>query len=217
MTTLPVPLALPALFGLLALSALSGCARDAAPATSPSSSNAGDTAMPADPANTATFGAGCFWCTEAVLEQLDGVLDVRSGYMGGSVPDPSYEDVCSGETGHAEVVQVHFDPQRISYDTLLDWFWKLHDPTTLNRQGNDVGTQYRSVIFVHTDDQRRAAEASKARAQKDFGKPIVTEISAAGPFYEAEDYHQDYYRGNKRQPYCQVMIAPKLHKLGLKN
>jgi peptide-methionine (S)-S-oxide reductase len=205
-------LALPA---ALALALLPGCVRDGAPASQPSSPTAGDSAMPDDPATTATFGAGCFWCTEAVLEQLDGVLDVRSGYMGGAVANPTYEDVCGGETGHAEVVQVHFDPKVISYDTLLDWFWKLHDPTTLNRQGNDVGTQYRSVIFVHSDEQRRAAEASRTRAQAAFNRPIVTEIAAAGPFYEAEGYHQDYYRGNKRQPYCQVLIAPKLDKLGL--
>jgi len=164
---------------------------------------------------TATFGAGCFWCTEAVLEQLDGVLDVRSGYMGGAAANPTYEQVCTGTTGHAEVVQVDFDPARISYDTLLDWFWKLHDPTTPNRQGNDVGTQYRSVIFVHSEAQRRAAEASRERAKKGFTKPIVTEIVDAGPFFEAEDYHQDYYRGNKRQPYCQFVITPKLEKLGL--
>ncbi len=171
----------------------------------------------ADPAKTkfATFGAGCFWCVEAVLEQLDGVLDVRSGYMGGRGAKPTYEQVCSGVTGHAEVVQVSFDPARISYDTLLDWFWKAHDPTTLNRQGNDVGTQYRSVVFFHTDEQRRAAEASRAKAQKGFTRPIVTEIVAASTFWEAEAYHQDYYRANKRQPYCQFVITPKLDKLGL--
>ena len=169
-----------------------------------------------DPARTATFGAGCYWCTEAVLEQLDGVLDVKSGFMGGKVADPTYEQVCSGTTGHAEVVQVTFDPARISYDTLLEWFWKLHDPTTLNRQGNDSGTQYRSVIFYHSDEQKKAAEASRVAHSKDFDRPIVTEIVAAAPFYEAEDYHQDYYRGNKGQPYCQFVIRPKLEHLGLK-
>lgn len=163
----------------------------------------------------ATFGAGCFWCTEAVLEQLDGVLDVRSGYMGGDVPDPTYEEVCTGRTGHAEVVQVRFDPARISYEELLGWFFKLHDPTTLNRQGADEGTQYRSVIFTHSEEQRLAAESVKRAAAKDFSKPIVTEISPASAYYPAEEYHQDYYRGNRRQGYCQFVIAPKLDKLGL--
>jgi peptide-methionine (S)-S-oxide reductase len=172
-------------------------------------------AMP-DPAKTATFGAGCYWCTEAVLEQLDGVLDVKSGFMGGKVVHPSYEDVCTGATGHAEVVQVTFDPHKVSYDDLLEWFWKLHDPTTLNRQGNDSGTQYRSVIFYHSDEQKQAAEASRAKHAKDFDRPIVTEITAAGPFYEADEHHQDYYRGNKQQPYCQFVIRPKLEHLGLK-
>jgi len=176
----------------------------------------GDPPPMPDPAKTATFGAGCYWCTEAVLEQLDGVLDVKSGFMGGKVANPSYEQVCSGNTGHAEVVQVTFDPQKISYDALLEWFWKLHDPTTLNRQGNDTGTQYRSVIFYHSDEQKKAAEASRVAHSKDFSRPIVTEIVPAGPFYEAEDYHQDYYRGNKGQPYCQFVIRPKLEHLGLK-
>src|SRR5258706_9261550 len=125
-----------------------------------------------DPASTATFGAGCYWCTEAVLEQLDGVLDVKSGFMGGKVANPTYEQVCSGTTGHAEVVQVTFDSAHISYDALLEWFWKLHDPTTLNRQGNDVGTQYRSVIFYHSDEQKKAAEASRVAHSKDFNRPV---------------------------------------------
>jgi peptide-methionine (S)-S-oxide reductase len=163
----------------------------------------------------ATFGAGCFWCVEAVLEQLDGVLSVSSGYMGGSVDDPTYEQVCSGRTGHAEVVQVTFDPAVISYDTLLAWFWKLHDPTTLNRQGADVGTQYRSAIFFHSDVQRATAEAAKISAQPDFGRPIVTEISAASAYYPADEYHQDYYRLNTSAGYCRAVIAPKLNKLGL--
>ena len=179
----------------------------------------GETAAvrPQAPSETelATFGAGCFWCVEAVLEQLDGVLGVTSGYMGGDVPDPSYQQVCSGRTGHAEVVQVRFDPSVISYEELLAWFWKLHDPTQLNRQGADVGTQYRSAIFVHSDAQRETAEASKAAAAPEFVRPIVTEITEAGPFYEAEDYHQDYYRQNKSEGYCRMVIAPKLDKLGL--
>jgi len=196
----------------LILALLPACAGGDSPDAAPSG---GPPAMP-DPARTATFGAGCYWCTEAVLEQLDGVLDVKSGFMGGKVADPTYEQVCSGTTGHAEVVQVTFDPARISYDTLLEWFWKLHDPTTLNQQGNDRGTQYRSVIFYHSDEQKKAAEASRVAHSKDFNRPIVTEIVAAGPFYEAEDYHQDYYRGNRAQPYCQFIIRPKLEHLGLK-
>lgn len=164
---------------------------------------------------TATFAAGCFWCTEAVLEQIDGVLDVKSGYMGGPVANPTYAAVCSGATGHAEVVQVRFDPSRVSYDHLLAWFWKLHDPTTLNRQGGDVGTQYRSAIFWHSPAQRDAAERSKRAAAVDFADPIVTEITAASTFYAAEDYHQDYYRQNRQQGYCRAVIKPKLDKLGL--
>ncbi len=165
---------------------------------------------------SATFAAGCFWCVEAVLEQLDGVLDAPSGYMGGHVDHPTYEQVCLGDTGHAEVVQVAFDPDRIGYEQLLEWFWRLHDPTTLNRQGNDVGTQYRSAIFHHSPAQRDAAIAAKAKAQARFAAPIVTEIAAAGPFWQAEDGHQDYYRGHSSQGYCRVVIAPKLGKLGLK-
>jgi peptide-methionine (S)-S-oxide reductase len=184
-------------------------------ATSPEES----AASPKPPKSTAiaTFGAGCFWCVEAVLEQLEGVVDVKSGYMGGSVPTPTYDDVCSGRTGHAEVVQVTFDPERISYGKLLDFFWELHDPTTLNRQGNDVGTQYRSAIFYHSEEQRQAAEASKKalEARGTYRGRVVTEITQAGTFYEAEDHHQDYYRLNRRQPYCRYIIAPKLDKLGL--
>jgi peptide-methionine (S)-S-oxide reductase len=165
----------------------------------------------------ATFGAGCFWCVEAVLKQVDGVVSVRSGYMGGTVPNPTYQQVCTGTTGHAEVVEITFDPARISYEKLLAWFWKLHDPTTRNRQGNDVGTQYRSAIFYHTEAQREAAERSKKalEASGAYQNPLVTEITKAGPFYQAEEYHQDYYRLNKQQPYCRYVIAPKLDKLGL--
>jgi peptide-methionine (S)-S-oxide reductase len=163
----------------------------------------------------ATFGAGCFWCVEAVFEQLDGVHTVESGYMGGEVQDPTYREICSGTTGHAEITQIHYDPLIISYETLLDWLWRSHDPTTLNRQGADSGTQYRSVIFYHSEAQREAAEASKAAAQKDFTDPIVTEITAATTYYPAEDYHQDYYRLNPNAPYCQIVIRPKLEKLAL--
>jgi peptide-methionine (S)-S-oxide reductase len=165
----------------------------------------------------ATFGAGCYWCVEAVLEQLDGVLDVRSGFMGGKVENPTYEQVCTGLTGHAEVVQVRFDPARIRYEELLAWFWKLHDPTTPDRQGNDIGPQYRSVIFWHDEAQRAAAERSKqsAQASGEFAAPIVTEIAQASRFYEADAHHQDYYRQNKQQGYCRYVIRPKLDKLGL--
>jgi peptide-methionine (S)-S-oxide reductase len=165
----------------------------------------------------ATLGAGCFWCVEAVLQRLDGVLAVTSGYMGGDLKDPTYEQVCSGRTGHAEVVQVVFDSERISYDELLDYFWRLHDPTTLNRQGNDVGTQYRSVIFYHDEAQQQAAQRSKAavEAAGAFPDPIVTEITPAGPFYRADDHHQDYYQEHREQPYCRLVILPKLDRLGL--
>jgi peptide-methionine (S)-S-oxide reductase len=171
--------------------------------------------VPAGPTELATFGAGCYWCVEAVLEQLDGVLGVTSGFMGGSVADPSYTAVCTGKTGHAEVVQVEFDPTRITYDELLGWFWRLHDPTTLNRQGADVGTQYRSAIFFHSDAQRAAAERSKAAAAADFDAPIVTEITAAATFWRAKEEHQDYYRQNREQGYCRMVIRPKLRKLEL--
>ncbi len=165
----------------------------------------------------ATLGGGCYWCVEAVLEQVDGVLDVTSGFMGGEVEDPTYEQICSGTTGHAEVARITFDPDVLSYEELLRWFWKLHDPTTLNRQGNDVGTQYRSVIFTHSPEQRATAEASRKAADASgvFTDPIVTEIADATTFYEAKGSHQDYYRQNKEQPYCRFVIAPKLDKLGL--
>jgi peptide-methionine (S)-S-oxide reductase len=177
---------------------------------------------PADPEGvleTATFGAGCFWCVEAVLEQLDGVESATSGYMGGHVDNPTYKQICGGDTGHAEVTQVKFDPSVISFETLLAWFWKLHDPTTLNRQGNDVGTQYRSVIFFHDAEQERLARAAliAEEASLKHPGPIVTEITAATTFYPAEEYHQDYYRGNKSQGYCRMVIAPKLEKLGLED
>ena len=164
---------------------------------------------------TATFGSGCFWCTEAVLEQLDGVLDVTSGYMGGHVDEPTYEQVCAGTTGHAEVVQVTFDPSRISYSELLDWFFRSHDPTTLNRQGADIGTQYRSAIFTHSPEQHERALAKIRDVQPSFADPIVTELTQAGTFWPAEAYHQDYYRQNPGQGYCRVVIRPKLDKLGL--
>lgn len=167
-------------------------------------------------AETATLGAGCYWCIEAAYRQLDGVYSATSGFMGGTVNDPTYEQVCEGNTGHAEVVQVVFDPKKITYEKILAWFWDLHDPTTLNRQGNDVGTQYRSVIFHHSDEQKKTAEASKAAAAKNFKDPIVTEITKAGIFYPAPQYHQDYYFQNKsKNGYCKYIIEPKLKKLKL--
>lgn len=164
--------------------------------------------------DTATFGTGCFWCTEAIFQQLDGVLKVTSGYSGGTVPNPSYEAVCTGTTGHAECVQVVYDPQKISFDELLEVFWQTHDPTTLNRQGNDVGTQYRSVIFYHNAEQKEKAEKYKAELNKSgaWNNPVVTEISPYKAFYSAENYHQEYYNNNGSQPYCQYVIRPKLEK-----
>ena len=160
----------------------------------------------------ATFGAGCFWCTEAVFQQLKGVERVVSGYSGGHVKDPTYQNVCSGSTGHAEVVQITFDPKLISYAELLEVFWKTHDPTTLNRQGNDEGTQYRSVVFYHNADQRQAAEHTKRKLDESgvLGRPIVTEISPFSLFYAAEDYHQNYFAENPRRPYCAAIIRPKV-------
>jgi peptide-methionine (S)-S-oxide reductase len=167
-------------------------------------------------AEVITLGAGCFWCTEAVYQQIPGVLSVTSGYIGGTVKNPTYDQICSGTTGHAEVAQLVYDPKVTSLEKILATFWHIHDPTSLNRQGADAGTQYRSAIFYHTDAQRAVAEKSKAEAAKEFSKPIVTEITKAAEFYPAENYHQDYYRLNKnRNPYCQRVIAPKLKKAGL--
>jgi peptide-methionine (S)-S-oxide reductase len=165
-----------------------------------------------------TLGAGCFWCTEAVFQQIPGVLSVTSGYMGGATKNPTYDDICTGQTGHAEVSRVVFDPKKTSLEKILAVFWQAHDPTSLNRQGADSGTQYRSAIFYNTEAQHEIAEKSKAEAGKEFSRPIVTEITKAGEFYPAEDYHQNYYRLNKNSnPYCSMVIAPKLKKLGLKN
>jgi peptide-methionine (S)-S-oxide reductase len=170
---------------------------------------------PAAATETATFAAGCFWCIEAVLERIDGVLAVESGYTGGDVVNPTYHQVCTGTTGHAEAVQVTFDPAKISYAELLDWFFRAHDPTTPNRQGNDIGTQYRSAIFWHTEAQRDAALAARQKAQRDHGNPIVTEITQAPRFWPAEEHHQDFFRRNPTQGYCRATIPPKLKKLGL--
>jgi peptide-methionine (S)-S-oxide reductase len=164
---------------------------------------------------TATLAGGCFWCLEAVFERLEGVDQLVSGYTGGRVPDPSYAVVCTGLTGHAEAIQIRFDPTVIGYRDLVELFFAFHDPTTLNRQGPDVGTQYRSAIFVHSAEQRAVAEEVVATLTREgvFDAPIVTEIAEAGPFYPAELNHQQYYQRNQGQPYCQAMIAPKVAKL----
>jgi len=163
---------------------------------------------------TATFGAGCFWCVEAVFQRLEGVEKVISGYAGGHVDNPSYHQVCNGQTGHAEVAQISFDVSKISYEELLDVFWSTHDPTTLNRQGNDAGTQYRSVIFYHNEHQKVTAEKSKNNIEqiKLYDHPIVTEIVPLTKFYPAEDYHQNYFNDNPMQPYCAFLINPKVAK-----
>lgn len=202
-----------AAFGLF----VAGCsADDAKPAkTDPAHMPA---TMPKTPegAEVITLGAGCFWCTEAIFQQIPGVLFVTSGYTGGTVKNPTYEQVCTGETGHAEALRIVYDPKKTSLEKILQVFWEAHDPTSLNRQGADSGTQYRSAIFYYTDEQRKVAEKAKTEAAKEFSKPIVTEITKAGEFYPAENYHQDYYRLNKnRNPYCHAVISPKLKKLGL--
>jgi peptide-methionine (S)-S-oxide reductase len=194
--------------------------------TTANDSRSKDLNMPtknADPANStsatarATFGGGCFWCIEAVFERIPGVKAAVSGYAGGHVKNPTYEQVCTGSTGHAEVVELEFDPAVVSYEKLLEIFFASHDPTTLNQQGPDVGTQYRSVIFTHDDEQQKLARAyvDRLNIEKAFGRPVVTEVERLAMFYPAEDYHQDYYRNNPGKGYCRMMIAPKLKKLGL--
>ncbi|GAB3952747.1 peptide-methionine (S)-S-oxide reductase MsrA [Spirosoma harenae] len=162
----------------------------------------------------ATFGTGCFWCTEAVYESLNGIISVVSGYEGGHKPHPTYKEVCTGTTGHAECVEVTYDPTIISYQELLQAFFRSHDPTTLNRQGNDIGTQYRSVIFYHNDEQKQLAETIKAELDKSgaYNDPIVTEITPAETFYKAEEYHQHYFANNPNQGYCAFVVAPKVDK-----
>ena len=161
---------------------------------------------------TATLAGGCFWCLEAVFQRLKGVERVVSGYMGGSMPNPGYRDVCTGNTGHAEVVQIQFDPAVISYADLLEVFFAIHDPTTLNRQGNDRGTQYRSAIYYHSPEQKAVAEAALQAEQANWSDPIVTELVTAMVFYPAEAYHQNYFLNNEDQPYCQFVVAPKVRK-----
>ena len=162
----------------------------------------------------ATFGAGCFWCVEAIFERLDGVIDVQAGYTGGSIKNPTYDDICTGNTGHAEVIQINYNPFVIKYETLLNIFWKSHDPTTLNQQGADIGTQYRSVIFHHNEEQRKISQKSMQKVEKSgtYINSIITEMTPIGIFYPAEDYHQNYYRVNPNAPYCQLVIKPKLEK-----
>ena len=164
--------------------------------------------------DTITFGAGCFWCVEAVFQQVKGVTKVTSGYMGGKLKNPTYREVCSGLTGHAEVCQLVFDSKVVSVDKLLEIFWQTHDPTTLNRQGHDIGTQYRSAVFFHNEEQKTKATSWKKQLndKKVFPNPIVTEITPASTFYPAEDYHQNYFQENGEEPYCQVVIKPKMDK-----
>jgi peptide-methionine (S)-S-oxide reductase len=172
--------------------------------------------MPASStAETAYFAGGCFWCLEAVFRTRPGVIGVVSGYAGGTKAHPTYEEVCTGRTGHAETVRIDFDPGRVSYASLLELFFRAHDPTTPNRQGADVGTQYRSAVFYANDAQRRAAETAVRAASAAYGRPAVTELKPIGEFFPAEDYHQDFYRKNPNQGYCSVVIRPKLRKLGI--
>lgn len=176
------------------------------------SSEAGATPLKTE---TIVLGGGCFWCVEAVYERIEGILDAVSGYAGGTVKNPTYEQVSTGSTGHAEVVQLTYDPAKISLEKILELFWKAHDPTTPNRQGADVGPQYRSIILYKNEAERKVAEESKRKAQKEFRNPIVTEIVPLTEFYRAEEYHQDYYRKNPYAGYCTFVIRPKLEKLGL--
>ncbi len=170
---------------------------------------------PSGPTQVATLGGGCFWCVQAVFKRIAGVKSAVVGYAGGTLANPTYEQVCTGTTGHAEVVQVEFDPETISYAKILELFWQAHDPTTLNRQGADVGPQYRSLILYSDEAQRRTAEESRREAARLFPRPIVTEIRPLAAFYRAEDYHQDYYANNPYAGYCSFVIRPKLQKLGL--
>jgi peptide-methionine (S)-S-oxide reductase len=168
--------------------------------------------MTAEEKRTVTLGGGCFWCVEAMYQTVPGIEQVVSGYAGGSVPNPTYEQVCSGRTGHAEVVQITYDPAKIGYEKIIDLFWKAHDPTTLNRQGADEGTQYRSIVLYGTEEEKALAEKSKAAAQADFKSPIVTEIVRLKEFYPAETYHQDFYDRNPNHPYNRAVTVPKLQK-----
>ena len=195
---------------LFALTTLLSCAQ-----TPKKTTNMTNTTIPAGiQTETATFGEGCFWCTEAFFQRLEGVLQVKSGYGGGFVNNPTYEQVCDKNTGHVELAQIVFDPKKVSFDELLEVFWKTHDPTTINQQGNDVGPQYRSVIYYHSAEQKEKAEKYKAALDKSgaWDKPIVTTIEAFKNFYPAENYHQNYYNDNSNQGYCRFVIRPKLEK-----
>ncbi|HLG41586.1 MAG TPA: peptide-methionine (S)-S-oxide reductase MsrA [Chitinophagaceae bacterium] len=213
-------------FAFTAMTAFSSCAQN--PQASTNLKNNNNTAMNNTSAitsqekpqnttatDTATFANGCFWCTEAIFEQLDGVISATSGYTGGTVANPTYKQVCTGETGHAEALQIVYDPKKISFDELLEVFWETHDPTTLNRQGNDVGTQYRSGIFYHNEEQKQKAEKYKEKLDKSgaFDNPVVTEITPFTRFYTAENYHQQYFENNEgANPYCKIVIRPKVDK-----
>lgn len=204
---------LPFLLAMAALSLSCSRASDTVTATKPVMNTNESKSSPATQTEIADFGGGCFWCMEAVFERLPGVVSVTSGFAGGTTENPTYKEVCTETTGHAEVTEIAFDPTKLSYDKLLEVFWQAHDPTTLNRQGADVGTSYRSIILFRDKKQQLIAEKSKLEAQKDFRNPIVTEIVPLKKFYKAEDYHQEYYDNNSSQGYCQVVIAPKLEKL----
>jgi peptide-methionine (S)-S-oxide reductase len=201
------------IFSIISILTFTGCGEKETNAQSEKTKSEGETINMAG-LEKAIFGSGCFWCTEAIFERLNGVVSVESGYSGGKVDNPTYEQVCNGNTGHAEVTQITYDPKVISYDQLLEVFWQTHDPTTLNRQGNDVGTQYRSVIFYHNDEQKQLAEKYKKEldASGAWEKPIVTEISPFTKFYKAEGYHQDYFENNPEKAYCSFVIAPKVEK-----
>lgn len=174
-------------------------------------------AQPSAGTETATFAGGCFWCVEAIFQSLDGIVKITPGYTGGHVKNPSYEQICSGGTGHAEAIRIEYDPSKVSFEELLDLFWQAHDPTQLNRQGSDIGTQYRSAIFYRGEAQKKSAEESirKLAASGTYSGKIVTTLEPAGDFYEAEDYHRNYYRKNSDAPYCVFVIRPKMKKLGI--
>jgi peptide-methionine (S)-S-oxide reductase len=209
-------------FVIIAVSAISSCAQNSSNNNNTTMNNNNTSAattknetITSAATDTATFANGCFWCTEAIFEQLEGVISATSGYTGGKTDNPTYKQVCSGETGHAECLQIVYDPKKISFDELLEVFWETHDPTTLNQQGADVGTQYRSGIFYHNDEQKQKAEKYKAELDKSgaFEKPIVTEITAFSTFYPAENYHQEYFENNENaNPYCKIVIRPKVDK-----
>jgi peptide-methionine (S)-S-oxide reductase len=205
---------IPVLFLMLSGTAFAGCHEPDIRSSINAQVKTEEQAMNTGQTDTATFGNGCFWCTEAIFESLNGVISATSGYTGGQTPNPDYKSVCNGNTGHAEAVRIIFDPSKITYAELLEAFWASHDPTTLNRQGNDVGTQYRSAIFYHNEEQKKLAENLKKELneKKVFPDPIVTEITQASEFYEAENYHQQYFELNGNEPYCTYVIRPKLDK-----